>query len=808
MSTSSSTITTLIPKFDLFDKHSQKKPLMWTTLAKQAAFKTPRKTSSFLNIKINTLTQNHSFLGVPSHESIQFRGLKLNSHLGFGNNENSDKGYFCPRSYVSVAESASCSTSTDVVEEEQEQEQVNVVEEIKGLLLKEFKREDKKETATLLRKNRQLERGMADGKYHMLRRRQVKIETEAWEQAAREYREMLTDMCEQKLAPNLPYMKSLFLGWFEPLRDAISKEQELYRLGKRKTSYSSYFDQLPADMMAVITMHKLMGLLMTDHGCARVVQAACTIGEAIEQEASAGIHRFMEKTKKKKKKAGKSLDDEQLESGDVIKEQDKLRKKVTLLIKRQKLPAVRQILKGEDDAKPWGQDAKAKVGSRLIELLMETAYIQAPGDQISDVPPDVRPAFQHTLRTAMKETKKTTRRYGVIECDPLVRKGMERSARHMVMPYMPMLVPPVKWTGYDKGAHLFLPSFVMRTHGSKLQREAIKNASRKQLEPVFEALDTLGGTKWRINKRVLSIVDRIWNSGGRLADLVDRNDVPLPEMPDTEDEVLLKKWRWKVQRAKKENRERHSQRCDIELKLAVARKMKEEEGFYYPHNVDFRGRAYPMHPYLNHLGSDLCRGILEFAEGRPLGKAGLCWLKIHLANLYAGGVDKLSLDGRLAFTESHLDEIFDSADKPLEGKRWWLNAEDPFQFLSVCITLTEALRSSSPESFVSHTPVHQDGSCNGLQHYAALGRDKLGASAVNLMAAEKPADVYSGIAARVLDIMQEDAQQDPAVFPDALRARTLISQSMCVLGGQKIGEANSDDICIWRYLCGCSGSNQ
>lgn len=140
----------------------------------------------------------------------------------------------------------------------------------------------------------------------------------------------------------------------------------------------------------------------------------------------------------------------------------------------------------------------------------------------------------------------------------------------------------------------------------------------------------------------------------------------------------------------------------------VARKMKDEEGFYYPHNVDFRGRAYPMHPHLNHLGSDLCRGILEFEEGRPLGKSGLRWLKIHLANLYAtGGVDKLSHEGRIAFTENHFDEIFDSADRPLEGKRWWLNAEDPFQFLAVCIELAGALRSTSPEAFISHAHVHQ-----------------------------------------------------------------------------------------------------
>ena len=135
--------------------------------------------------------------------------------------------------------------------------------------------------------------------------------------------------------------------------------------------------------------------------------------------------------------------------------------------------------------------------------------------------------------------------------------------------------------------------------------------------------------------------------------------------------------------------------------------MKDEEGFYYPHNPDFRSRAYPMHPHLNHLSSDLCRGTLEFAEGRPLGKSGLYWLKIHLANLYAGGVEKLSHDGRLAFVENHLDDIIESAENAVHGKRWWLKAEDPFQCLAVCIELAEALRSPCPEVYISHIPVHQ-----------------------------------------------------------------------------------------------------
>ncbi|CAI9782721.1 unnamed protein product [Fraxinus pennsylvanica] len=57
-------------------------------------------------------------------------------------------------------------------------------------------------------------------------------------------------------------------------------------------------------------------------------------------------------------------------------------------------------------------------------------------------------------------------------------------------------------------------------------------------------------------------------------------------------------------------------------------------------------------------------------EGCPLGKSRLRWLKIHLANLYGGGVDILSYEGKIAFAENHREDIFDSTDRPLEGKRW------------------------------------------------------------------------------------------------------------------------------------------
>lgn len=83
-----------------------------------------------------------------------------------------------------------------------------------------------------------------------------------------------------------------------------------------------------------------------------------------------------------------------------------------------------------------------------------------------------------------------------------------------------------------------------------------------------------------------------------------------------------------------------------------------------PHSLDFRGRAYPIPPHLNHIGDDLSRSLLVFSEGKTLGERGLRWLKIHAANLY--GYDKANFEERVQWVEDHLDAIKESATNPLE----------------------------------------------------------------------------------------------------------------------------------------------
>uniref|UniRef100_A0A2P2MDT6 DNA-directed RNA polymerase N-terminal domain-containing protein n=1 Tax=Rhizophora mucronata TaxID=61149 RepID=A0A2P2MDT6_RHIMU len=275
--------------------------VMCRSVAKQVVSRRHTKSLNFYSF-----SSSCSVLGFPQEpifpEKFQLSTLKVsNFHLGFcrvegilthedhvgksgfgllrnGDYHRNTSVGFWPREYDSVAEAVPL--STDVEEED------FLVEEVQELVQEMRREEEGRVSQHKMATKPRVARGMGLDKLKALRRRQVKSETEAWEKAAEEYKELLTDMCEKKLAPNLPYMKTLFLGWFEPFRDAILKEQELIRLGKIRPGYAPYFNQLPAEMMAVIAMHKLTAMMMTcgEHGRARVVAAACLIGDAIEQE--------------------------------------------------------------------------------------------------------------------------------------------------------------------------------------------------------------------------------------------------------------------------------------------------------------------------------------------------------------------------------------------------------------------------------------------------------------------------------------------------------------------------------------------
>lgn len=119
----------------------------------------------------------------------------------------------------------------------------------------------------------------------------------------------------------------------------------------------------------------------------------------------------------------------------------------------------------------------------------------------------------------------------------------------------------------------------------------------------------------------------------------------------------------------------------------------------------------------------------------------------------------MSFDGRAKFAEDHMDSIRAAVDDPFGEDDWWTKFDDPFQGLATCNEIVKAIDSGDPENYMCSLPVHMDGSCNGLQHYAALGRDKEGGKAVNLCVADKPQDVYIGVMHEVIRRVAQDADE-------------------------------------------------
>ncbi|XP_039463115.1 DNA-directed RNA polymerase, mitochondrial isoform X2 [Oreochromis aureus] len=405
----------------------------------------------------------------------------------------------------------------------------------------------------------------------------------------------------------------------------------------------------------------------------------------------------------------------------------------------------------------WPYIVTLELGTYMVDMMVKNLKIN------SDI---LNPAYDRKLIPILYHmyTFRSTRQIGFIKPHPILTQ-MQQEAMETKLTFdsyvMPMLCPPVPWSSVKFGAYLLTPTKLMRTVDGATQHEELLEKCQN-LHAIYDSLNQLGNCAWKINKPLLDIIISIFNDRGS-----DKLDIPpplseAPKIPhfNPQDPTYTASEKAHMKRqvinAKKKCSEMHSLRMDALYKLSIANHMRDEI-FWFPHNMDFRGRTYPCPPYFNHLGSDVTRAVLVFAEGKLLGPKGLDWLKIHLVNL-TGLKKRSSLQGRLEYANTIMEDILDSADNPLNGRKWWMNADEPWQALACCMEIANAVRSPDPTQFISHFPVHQDGSCNGLQHYAALGRDVIGATSVNLMPCDVPQDVYSGVAQQVEELRARDAE--------------------------------------------------
>ncbi|GAA5914361.1 DNA-directed RNA polymerase [Sporobolomyces salmoneus] len=593
------------------------------------------------------------------------------------------------------------------------------------------------------------------------------------------------------------WLQSLMYEWMRALeRSLIEASDETGKSSRwgKDPDIEPFLRLLAPDKMALITIVELMRLCSGNgagDGGMKAARAILHIGKSIENEYHAQVLKQGYTNKKFEKEMERLAEggSGSLEGGGGRSPRESL----GILWRRE---LAKREKEGDQSWRPqWTQSIRAKVGSILVTALMDVAKVErtAKHPRTGELVSEVQPAFSHAYQYVRGL------KLGIIKVNPIVSERMDQDPLRVTLHprYLPMVVKPKPWLTWNSGAYLVHNTQMVRTKDSEEQLRYLQQSSDADaLDDVFNGLDALGSVPWKINREVFDVVTAVWNSGEAVADippkdsLLDPVQAEVPPDVDT-DPRARDTYRHRLKTALQARRAAHSNRCDLNYKLEIARAFRDET-FYFPHNLDFRGRAYPIPPNLSHIGDDMCRGLLLFGEEKTLGERGLRWLKIHLANLT--GFDKASFDEREAYAMQHLEEIMDSADKPLEGNRWWLKADDPWQCLATCMELTKALRSSNPIEYKCALPIHQDGTCNGLQHYAALGGDLKGAHQVNLDVGTRPADVYTGVADMANKIIEVDAAKgvNEAMILKGKVTRKVVKQTVMttVYGVTFIGAKN------------------
>lgn len=524
---------------------------------------------------------------------------------------------------------------------------------------------------------------------------------------------------------------------------------------KDRSFYAPYLVLIPPKKLTVITVLELLKLNSTGGVVdgMRTARAVISVGKAIELEYRSQTLMTSEKKFMRTKAPSQWK-------------------------KLLRLKKVSQVNKETSSDIEWDYPVYAKLGGVLISFLMHVAKVRVTGKNptTGEAVEGSQPAFHHTYQFLNGQ------RLGVIRLHKkLISQIANNTFSNFVQPQLlPMLIPPKDWTGQNTGGYCFTPNSLVRIKDSAETIAYVKAAAENgNLDEVYDGLNVLGRTAWTINAKVLEVISHHWNTGEEFLDItpiVEDPKIP-PPLPSNAEPGEKAEYQRRVRHILNQAAAYRSQRCDTNYKLEIARAFVGERMFF-PHNVDFRGRAYPISPHLNHLGNDLTRSLFLFWEGAELGENGLKWLKIHLANLY--GMDKAPLEDRVLFVESNLEQIFEAAKDPIGNAKWWTAAEKPWQVLSVCFEMYEAYQLDKPEKYVSHIPVHQDGTCNGLQHYAALGGDIEGAKQVNLIPSDRPQDVYKFVAGLVEKRLDREAEAgvEHAIFLKGKIGRKVVKQTV------------------------------
>ena len=323
--------------------------------------------------------------------------------------------------------------------------------------------------------------------------------------------------------------------------------------------------------------------------------------------------------------------------------------------------------------------------------------------------------------------------------------------------YRPMIIPPephtLGSTGGSRLAQLRKPAV---DNAALYFRDGEVSTNYRVSEPtqvVIDGLNKLMATEWSVNERVFSVMEYLYKNDTGLANLpfIEKDEVLLTRQDNYSDEVRAGR-----QALWSDWYERNNDRLRVSLRLRIARDcIAAGWTFFHVYTCDFRGRAYTTTDLLSPQSGDHDKALATFARAVPQTERGIYWLKIHLAGCFDH--DKEPFDERIAWVDANMSMFKRINDDPLQHVHEWatdtsngqrVKKDKSFQRLAAVF---ELLRTDG----LTQLPVQVDGSCNGIQWWAALAKDSHLAKKVNIVPDARPDDVYQEAADKCWSLLTD-----------------------------------------------------
>lgn len=578
---------------------------------------------------------------------------------------------------------------------------------------------------------------------------ELRLERQSRAEGIARYRRMVSETMERGEGSGLRSVERLSQHWFEPLCRLIAAEKRACssnKPGRRRRLTGPVLVQFTTARLAMATLHEVLSGVLAEYVGITPLRACLAIARNLNAQVNyRAMRTFQNQGQRAARAAGQNPWQYRHPQWDALVHTS--RRRITVR-------ATNRVAYRFEPSSRWPIGLQAKIGAVLLELLMRVATCRGYDEPFT-------PALEKHLGWGANGHNCYYLRLTEAGREIIAQGHRARELRRPA--YLPMVVPPLHWTDCEPGGYAILPTVLLKKparHG------------RAEAEPpeVREAVNAIGATPWRVNRWVLGILGQLAAGGGGDAGIPALVPLALPPLPAGSDEDAVVRYKRHAAWVYRRNHQIASEARVFAIKLDAAGLMKDYPRIYFPHQLDFRGRLYPVPVLFHHQGDDVCRGLLEFAEGRDCtGERAQFWLKVHLANRC--GVDKVSFEQRVDWVEASRESFAGWVADPLVNTGW-MDADDPFQALASARALLDPAAGA-------YLPCQIDGTNNALQHYAAMTRDEDAARMVNVLPGESPQDFYAEVAASVERRVGADAEagHDIARQLDGYITRKVVKQT-------------------------------